>query len=100
MAELTIKQPCTLLGPVWTKLSNTLHKSTQLCQMFVLHFTQYLAFKDAFAISARVNGGMSDWFICVQILKLGIAGILEDYTDSKVFLNFELSAPLIFPVEA
>ena len=68
--------------------------------MFVLHFTQYLAFKVAFEISARVNGGMSDCFICVQIMKQGIAGILEDYTDSKVFLNFELSALLMFPVEA
>jgi hypothetical protein len=50
MAELTIVQPCTLLGPIWTKLSNTVHKSTQLCQMFVLHFTQYLTFKVAFAM--------------------------------------------------
>jgi hypothetical protein len=69
MAELTIKQPCTLLGPVWTKLENIVHKNTQFCQLFVLHFTPYLAFKVAFAIFVRVNGGMSDWFVCAQILK-------------------------------
>ena len=30
----------------------------------------------------------------------GVNSILENYTDSKVFLNFEMSAPLILPVEA
>ena len=40
-----------------------------ICHLFVLHFTQYLAFKIAFTISAPVNGGMSDWFIRAQILK-------------------------------
>jgi hypothetical protein len=43
---------------------------------------------------------MSDWFIRERILKQGFADILEDHTDSIVFLNFELSAPLILPVEA
>jgi hypothetical protein len=59
--------------------------------------TPFWAFKVAYTIHTGVNGGMSDWFICAQILKSGIA---EDYTDSEVFLNFELSAPLMFPVEA
>ena len=59
-----------------------------------------LAFNVAFTISAPVNGGKSDWFIRAQILKQGFADILEDYTDSIVFLNFELSAPLMLPVEA
>ena len=43
---------------------------------------------------------MSDLFIRAQILKLDIADILEDYTNSIVFLMFELSAALLLPVEA
>jgi hypothetical protein len=43
---------------------------------------------------------MSDWFIYSQILKLDIADIAVDYIDSIGFLNFELSAPLMLPVEA
>ena len=43
---------------------------------------------------------MSDWFIYSQILKLDIADIIEGYTDSIDFLSFELSAPLMLPVEA
>jgi hypothetical protein len=33
-------------------------------------------------------------------LKLDIADIAVDYIDSIGFLNFELSAPLMLPVEA
>ena len=43
---------------------------------------------------------MSHWFIRARILKQGFADILEDYTDSIVFLNVEMSAPLMLPVEA
>ena len=101
MAELTIKHCNHALclaqfGPSWA----ILYTQYTIGQLFVLHFTQFLAFKLAFTISAPVNGGMSDWFICVQILKLDIADIIEDYTDSIDFLSFELSAPLMLPVEA
>ena len=50
-------QPCTLLGPVCTKLSNTVHTVHNLPA--VLHFTQYLAFKVACTSYAPVNRGMS-----------------------------------------
>ena len=43
---------------------------------------------------------MSDWFIHAQSFLYDIADILEDYTDILDFLNFELSAPLMIPVEA
>jgi hypothetical protein len=59
-----------------------------------------LPLKLAFTISAPVNGEMSDWFIRAHILNLDIADISEDYTNSIVFLNFELSAALMLPVEA
>ena len=44
-----------------------------------------LPVKLAFTISAPVNEGMSNWFICTHILKQDIADITEDYTDSIVF---------------
>jgi hypothetical protein len=59
-----------------------------------------LPLKLAFTISAPVNGGMSDWVIRAQILKLDIEDISEDYTNSILFVNFELSAALLLPVEA
>ena len=65
-----------------------------------ISYRLYLAFKVGLSISAPVNGGMSDWFTRAQILKLDIADISEDYTNSIVFLNFELSAALLLPVEA
>jgi hypothetical protein len=49
----------------WPSLDQAEQECAQhytICQLFVLHFTQYLAFKVAFTTSARVNGGMSDWF--------------------------------------
>jgi hypothetical protein len=68
---------------------------TKFASRFVLHFTQYL--KVAFTISTPVNGGMGDCFICAQILKEDIADIIESYTNSIVFLNFEMSTPLMLP---
>ena len=43
---------------------------------------------------------MSDWLIREQILKIDIADISEDYTNSIGFLNFELSAAVLLQVEA
>jgi hypothetical protein len=59
-----------------------------------------LPLKLGFTSSSPENGGMSDWFIRAQILKLEIADITDDYTNSIDFLNFELSATLILPVQA
>ena len=63
-------------------------------------YCPHLAFKVCYTISAPVNGVMSDWFICAQIWKLDIADVTEDYTNSIVSVNFELSSPLMLAVEA
>ena len=70
MAELTIKHCNHALclaqfGPSWA----ILYTQYTTWQLFVIHFTKYLAFQVSFTISAPVNGGMSDWFICAKILK-------------------------------
>jgi hypothetical protein len=70
MAELKVKH-CNhaLCFAQFVPSRAILYTEYKFCQLFVLHFTQYLAFKDAFTIYAPVNEGMSDWFIRTQILQ-------------------------------
>ena len=75
-----------------TLITNLVH------YMLALVIVLTLPLKLAFTIFALVNGGMSDWLLLSQILKLHIADIAVDY--NIVFINFELSAPLMLPVEA
>ena len=53
----------------WPSFDQAEQYCTHSTQFASCLFTQCLAYKVAFKISAPVNGRMNDWFIRAQILK-------------------------------